>query len=150
MRFRYLRWGATDQEVGDSLPGDDLIPNADMIATRAITIRAAADRVLQLGFGEAVLPGSLEMAWELFGVAAADERGDRDQAAVTWREFPAFPDVAEEEVVGERDEFRCEVADQLLGARLVFAVGHRSGLLLGLDLELQDFAVVHRPVSVRH
>ena len=55
MRFRYLRWGATDQEVGDSLPGDDLIPNADMIATRAITIRAEADHVwpwiAQLGQG---------------------------------------------------------------------------------------------------
>jgi len=45
MRFRYLGSGATDQEVGCSFPGDDLIPNADMIATRAITIRAAADRV---------------------------------------------------------------------------------------------------------
>jgi hypothetical protein len=55
MRFRYLRWGATDREVGCSLPGDDLIPNADMIATRAITIRAAADHVwpwiAQLGQG---------------------------------------------------------------------------------------------------
>lgn len=55
MRFRYLRWGATDQEVGDSLPGDDLIPNADMIATRAITVRAEADHVwpwiAQLGQG---------------------------------------------------------------------------------------------------
>ena len=55
MRFRYLRWGATDQEVGCSLPGDDLIPNADMIATRAITIRAAAEHVwpwiAQLGQG---------------------------------------------------------------------------------------------------
>ena len=55
MRFRYLRWGATDQEVGDSLPGDDLIPNADMIATRAITIHAAANHVwpwiAQLGQG---------------------------------------------------------------------------------------------------
>ena len=37
MRFRYLRWGATDQEVRDPLAGDDLISNADMIATRAIT-----------------------------------------------------------------------------------------------------------------
>jgi hypothetical protein len=55
MRFRYLRWGATDREVGDSLPGDDLIPNPDMIATRAIAIHAAADRVwpwiAQLGQG---------------------------------------------------------------------------------------------------
>ena len=55
MRFRYLRWGATDQEADDSLPGDALIPNADMIATRAITIRAEAGRVwpwiAQLGQG---------------------------------------------------------------------------------------------------
>jgi hypothetical protein len=55
MRLRYLRCGATDQEVGCSLPGDDLIPNADMNATRAITIRAAADHVwpwiAQLGQG---------------------------------------------------------------------------------------------------
>jgi hypothetical protein len=55
MRFRYLRWGATDQEIGDPLAGDDMIPNADVIATRAITIHAAADRVwpwiAQLGQG---------------------------------------------------------------------------------------------------
>jgi hypothetical protein len=55
MRFRYLTWGATDREVTDFLPGDDLIRNADMIATRAITIRAGADRVwpwiAQLGQG---------------------------------------------------------------------------------------------------
>ncbi len=55
MRFRYLSWGATDQEMVDPLAGDDLIPNADMIATRAITIHAAADHVwpwiAQLGQG---------------------------------------------------------------------------------------------------
>jgi hypothetical protein len=41
--------------VSDFLPGDDLIPNADMIATRAITIRAGAEHVwpwiAQLGQG---------------------------------------------------------------------------------------------------
>jgi hypothetical protein len=55
MRFRYLRWGATDQEVRDPLAGDDLIRNADMVATRAIAIRAPADCVwpwiAQLGQG---------------------------------------------------------------------------------------------------
>jgi hypothetical protein len=45
MRFRYLTWGATDQEIGDALAGDDLISNPDMVATRAIAIRASADRV---------------------------------------------------------------------------------------------------------
>jgi hypothetical protein len=54
-RPRLLRWGATAQEVDGPLPGDDLIANADVIATRAITIRVSADQVwpwiAQLGQG---------------------------------------------------------------------------------------------------
>ena len=54
-RPRQLRWGATDGELDEPLPGDDLIANADLTATRAITIRAAADQVwpwiAQLGQG---------------------------------------------------------------------------------------------------
>jgi hypothetical protein len=55
LRRRQLRWGATDKESEEQLPGDDLIPNADLAATRAITIRASADQVwpwiAQLGQG---------------------------------------------------------------------------------------------------
>lgn len=54
-RPRYLRWGATDQESRGALPGDHLLANPDLTATRAITIRAPADRVwpwvAQLGQG---------------------------------------------------------------------------------------------------
>jgi hypothetical protein len=54
-RPRHLRWGATDQESDESVPGDDLIANPDLTATRAISIRASADRVwpwiAQLGQG---------------------------------------------------------------------------------------------------
>jgi hypothetical protein len=50
-----LKWGATDQESEEPLPSDDLIPNADLTATRAITIRTSADQVwpwiAQLGQG---------------------------------------------------------------------------------------------------
>jgi hypothetical protein len=50
-----LRWGATDEECDAALPGDDLIPNPDLLATRAITVHAAADQVwpwiVQLGQG---------------------------------------------------------------------------------------------------
>jgi hypothetical protein len=50
-----LRWGATDHEEDSPLPGDDLIANPDVIATRAITVRASADQVwpwiAQLGQG---------------------------------------------------------------------------------------------------
>ena len=48
-------WGATDQEREGHLAGDDLIPNADLSATRAIAIRVSADHVwpwiAQLGQG---------------------------------------------------------------------------------------------------
>jgi hypothetical protein len=54
-RSRLLRWGATDQELDEPLPGDDLIAAADVTATRAITIHAPADEVwpwiAQLGQG---------------------------------------------------------------------------------------------------
>ncbi len=42
---RQLKWGATAREAADPLPGDDLIPAADLCATRAITRRAPAGRV---------------------------------------------------------------------------------------------------------
>ena len=41
LRRRYLRWGATDEEVQAGLPGDETLPDADLVATRAITIHAA-------------------------------------------------------------------------------------------------------------
>jgi hypothetical protein len=50
-----LRWGATDEECDAALPGDDLIPIPDLLATRAITVPAPADQVwpwiVQLGQG---------------------------------------------------------------------------------------------------
>ena len=50
-----LRWGATDEERDAALPGDDLIANPDLMATRAITVHAAAEQVwpwiAQLGQG---------------------------------------------------------------------------------------------------
>jgi hypothetical protein len=50
-----LRWGATEEECDAALAGDDLIANPDLVATRAITVPVAADRVwpwiVQLGQG---------------------------------------------------------------------------------------------------
>jgi hypothetical protein len=54
-RRRLLRWGATDEEIAASQPGDDLISDAKVTATRAITIRHSPDVVwpwiAQLGQG---------------------------------------------------------------------------------------------------
>jgi hypothetical protein len=48
------RWGATDEEVGPAMPGDEVVPDAAS-TTRAITIAAAPERVwpwlVQLGYG---------------------------------------------------------------------------------------------------
>jgi hypothetical protein len=55
VRARYLRWGASGQEVDMALAGDDLVLDADLTATRAVTIRAEAAAVwpwiAQLGQG---------------------------------------------------------------------------------------------------
>lgn len=55
LRPRQLRWGASDDEVAEALPGDDLVPDADLIATRGITIDGGAADVwpwiAQLGQG---------------------------------------------------------------------------------------------------
>ncbi len=54
-RARYLRWGATTEEMQMPLPGDDLMPRADLTATRAVTVQAAPGRawpwLAQLGQG---------------------------------------------------------------------------------------------------
>jgi hypothetical protein len=54
-RWTYLHYGATGGEPIEALPGDDLLPAADLVATRAVTIEATPDRVwpwvAQLGQG---------------------------------------------------------------------------------------------------
>jgi hypothetical protein len=44
-RRRHLRWGANAPEVGSSMPGDTLVPDAQFRATRAITINAPPEAV---------------------------------------------------------------------------------------------------------
>lgn len=55
VRPRAARWGATDDEVDRSLPGDAVVPGRAYVATRAITIQAAPDDVwpwiVQMGSG---------------------------------------------------------------------------------------------------
>jgi hypothetical protein len=52
----HSRWGATDEEVGRSMPGDRLLPDATS-TTRAITIEARPEDVwpwlVQIGYGRA-------------------------------------------------------------------------------------------------
>ena len=52
-----LRWGATEAEIGRTMPGDELNPDPSFLATRAITIAGAPKEVwpwlLQMGYGRA-------------------------------------------------------------------------------------------------
>src|ERR1041385_7675279 len=41
----HLRWGATDEELLESLPGDELVSRARLKATHAITIKAPAAEI---------------------------------------------------------------------------------------------------------
>lgn len=51
----HLRWGATDEEINETLPGDEVKPDADAQVTHAITINAPASEVwrwlVQIGQG---------------------------------------------------------------------------------------------------
>jgi hypothetical protein len=53
----HQRWGATDEEVRGSMPGDEIVPKASFNATRAITIDAPPEMVwpwiVQMGYRRA-------------------------------------------------------------------------------------------------
>jgi hypothetical protein len=55
LRRRCLTWGATPEEVGRTMPGDELMPRPDVLATRAITVDAQPHAVwpwlVQMGSG---------------------------------------------------------------------------------------------------
>lgn len=72
-----LDWGATADEARRPLPGDELLPDADLVATRAISIGAAPSDVwpwlVQLGIGRA---GAYSYDWldRLFGLDVRSSR----------------------------------------------------------------------------
>lgn len=55
LRTWALQWGATEAELDATLPGDDVVPAADHVSTRAVSINVPADRVwpwvVQIGQG---------------------------------------------------------------------------------------------------
>ena len=57
LRPRSHRWGLTNEEIGLSLPGDDLVPIPKVEYTQAITIDAPSEEVwpwlVQIGYGRA-------------------------------------------------------------------------------------------------
>jgi hypothetical protein len=68
------RWGATDEEIARSMPGDELIPKPRHRSTRAITIRARPEEIwpwlVQMGNGRGGLY-SIDVLDRLLGVIEA-------------------------------------------------------------------------------
>ena len=87
VRTPVLTWGATEEEAGRSLPGDELLEDPAVVSTRAITIDAPPSAVwpwlVQMGSGRA---GAYTYDWieNLFGLGmqSAD------------RVLPEFQDIA--------------------------------------------------------
>jgi hypothetical protein len=56
VRRWHQHWGATNEEIARSLPGDDLVPAPKLDSTQAITIHAPAGRIwpwlAQMGYGD--------------------------------------------------------------------------------------------------
>ena len=71
IRRWFLTWGATPGEVAGPLPGDDLLPDAELSSTRAVTIGAEPPAVwpwlVQMGSGRG---GAYTYDWieNLFGL----------------------------------------------------------------------------------
>jgi hypothetical protein len=55
LRHWHRTWGATEEEIAATMPGDELLPRAQYRCTRAITISATPDEVwpwlVQVGYG---------------------------------------------------------------------------------------------------
>jgi hypothetical protein len=91
-----LTWGAWPDEVSRKLPGDELLPDAEIVSTRAVTIDAPPGAVwpwlLQMGSGRG---GAYAYDWieNLFGLAmhSADEILPQFQDVKVGAELPLGP-----------------------------------------------------------
>lgn len=123
-----LRWGTTGEESHATLTGDDLLPNPDLMATRAITVHAPADQVwlwvAQLGQGRGGLY-SYDLLENLVGcdIHSAD------------RIVPEWQDIEVGDQVKLAPDNGLEVADVERGRALVL----RGGVPMGPVSAPYDF-----------
>jgi hypothetical protein len=93
LREPILTWGATEEEAGRRLPGDELLENAEVVATRAITIDAPASAVwpwlVQMGSGRA---GAYTYDWieNLLGL----EMHSADRIHPEWQDLAVGDEIA--------------------------------------------------------
>src|SRR5947207_1953697 len=103
-RRLHLHWNATPGEIAATLPGDELLVDATLTATRAITIRGSATDVwpwiAQMGQGRGGLY-SYDWLENLAGldIRSADHIVDEWQVVRVGDPFRLHPDVALEVMV---------------------------------------------------
>jgi hypothetical protein len=90
-RPRMARWGATDGEVADAMPGDGEIPEPQFAVTRAVTIAAPP---------EAVWPWILQIGYHRAGWYAYD-LFDNDDIPSAETILPEFQHLEIGQVIGE-------------------------------------------------
>ena len=93
LRMRYLHWGASTAERTEVLAGDELLPDADQIATRAITINAAAEAIwpwlVQLGQGRG---GFYSYTW-LENLVPKEDIHNADRIVPAWQQISVGAEV---------------------------------------------------------
>jgi hypothetical protein len=125
----HLRWRATHEEVAALLPGDDLLPQADLTATRGITIRCPAADVwpwiAQLGQGR----GGLYSYDALENLVACDMHS-ADRIVPEWQVVQ----------VGDQLRLHPEVALEVAVVDPGHALVVRGGVPMGITAPPYDFS----------
>ena len=117
-------WGATGDEISGPMPGDDLVPDATLVATRSITLDAPPAQVFpwlrQMGFGRA--------GWYSYDLI--DNLGRRSATRI----HPEWQDVrAGDPVPGGPVDFTAAIVDPPR-AFVLALVNARIGFTLAFDL----------------
>jgi hypothetical protein len=94
IRLWQLRWGATDEEVGRAMPGDDVVKSPMFNATRAVTIQARPEEIwpwlVQIGCKRA---GWYSYDWlDNLGIPSADHIVPELQHVAVGALIPMSPD----------------------------------------------------------
>ncbi|MFC3961572.1 SRPBCC family protein [Nocardia jiangsuensis] len=119
LRRPCLTWGATDEEVAAAMPGDELLPDAGIVATRAVTVDAPPAAIwpwlVQLGPGRG---GAYTYDWieNLFGL----DMHSADTVLPQFQELAAGDTIA----LGSGPTMRAMVVEP--ERHLVFAADDRS------------------------
>lgn len=115
----HLRWGATDEEVRRPLPGDDIVPQAQLLATRAISIHAPP---------AAVWPWLVQMGGYTRGGWYSYDRIDNGGARSASRIVPELQDLRVGDVMPTAPDGTGFVVERMAPERhLVMAIRRRTG-----------------------